>query len=355
MKALILSGGTGSRMRPLTHTSAKQLLPAGNKPVLFFALESIAAAGLIDVGIVTGETGPQVRQAVGDGSAFGLNVTYIPQDASLGLAHAVATARDWLADDDFVMHLGDIFCAGGIAPFADRFRRAGSAAHVLVARVDDPRSFGVAEVNAGGRLVRLVEKPQSPRSDLAVIGIYFFTPVIHEAIASIRPSARGELEITDALQWLIDARHDLSAQVVTDYWRDVGSVTDMLELNRLVLENLTGKVAGRVDDASEITGDVEIGAGARIENSTIVGPAIIMEGAEISRSYIGPFTSIADGCRIVDSEIEFSILLSRASVDGIRRVRDSFIGRNVTLTGPGGGAGTYQLVLGDDSRMRVVG
>jgi glucose-1-phosphate thymidylyltransferase len=340
-------------MRPMTYTSAKQLLPVANKPVLFFALESVAAAGLKDVGIVTGETGPQVMRAVGDGSAFGLNVTYIPQAEPLGLAHAVLIARNWLAGDDFLMYLGDNFVGGGITQFVSHFESSRPAAHILLTRVADPRGFGVAELDATGRISALVEKPQFPKSDLALAGIYLFTPIVHEAISAIRPSWRDELEITDAVQWLVDAGYDVGHEIAAGPWKDTGTVADMLEVNRLVLASLPRRIDGDVDAASEIRGRVEISAGATVRNSKIIGPATITSGAQIDRSCVGPFTSIGADCRISGSEIEHSIVLPGTSIDGALRVVNSFIGRNVEITSPASDRGEYELVLGDYCRMRL--
>jgi len=255
----------------MTHTCAKQLLPVANKPVLFYALESIAAAGLRDVGIVVGDSGSQIRRAVGDGSAFGLDITYIQQTEPLGLAHAVLSARDWLGDDDFLMYLGDIFLGEGITSFVKEFQEQRPDAQVQLTRVPNPECFGVADVDDKGRLVRLVEKPRFPESNLILTGIWAFTPVVYEALTHIRPSWRGELEITDTLQWLIDAGYHLGVNFVTGYWKDTGSVNDILEVNRLVLEGLSLRVEGDVDDASEIVGDVEIAAGAKVRNSKIYG------------------------------------------------------------------------------------
>jgi glucose-1-phosphate thymidylyltransferase len=340
-------------MRPLTHTSAKQLLPVGNKPMLFFALESIAAAGLKEVGIVIGRTGPQVMGAVGDGSAFGLSVTYLPQPDPLGLAHAVLIARDWLADDDFLMYLGDNFLSGGLSRFVSAFQAGPQDARILLTRVADPRAFGVAELDDSGRIATLVEKPKVPKSDLALAGVYLFTPVIHEAVSRIRPSWRDELEITDAVQWLIDAGYEVGHQLVSGYWKDTGSVADMLEVNRLVLDEIAPRVEGEVDAASEIRGQVEIAAGATVRDSRIFGPVTVGSGAQICRSFIGPFTSIGEDCRISDSEIEGSIVMSGARIDGAVRVAQSSIGREVEITASAAAAGVYQLVLGDHGRMRI--
>ena len=355
MKALVLSGGSGTRMRPMTHTSAKQLLPVGNKPVLFYALESIAAAGLKDVGIVTGATAPQVMKAVGDGSAFGLSVTYLPQPAPLGLAHAVLIARDWLAGDDFLMYLGDNFLGGGITRFVTDFQAGRPDASVLLTRVPDPRSFGVAELDASGTITALVEKPRFPKSDLALAGVYLFTPVIHEAVSQLRPSWRGELEITDAVQRLVEAGYKVGHQIVTGEWKDTGSVADMLAVNRVVLDELAARVEGDVDASSEIRGRVEVAAGATVRNSTIIGPAIIAAGARISGSCVGPFTSIGENCQISGSEIEESIVLPGTGIDGVLRMANSYIGREVEITAsaPAPAPRVYELVLGDHCRMRL--
>jgi glucose-1-phosphate thymidylyltransferase len=353
MKALVLAGGLGTRMRPMTHTCAKQLLPVANKPVLFFALESIAAAGIKDVGIVVGDTQSQIRRAISDGSAFGLDVTYIQQAEPLGLAHAVLSAQDWLGDDDFVMYLGDIFLGEGITSFVKEFQEERPDAHIQLTRVPNPECFGVADLDDEGRLVGLVEKPRFPKSNLILTGVWAFTPVIHEALTHIRPSWRGELEITDAIQWLIDAGYHLDVNVVTGYWKDTGSVNDILEVNRLVLEGLSPRVEGDVDDVSEIVGRVEIAAGAKVRNSKIIGPAIIASGVEISQSYVGPFTSIGENCRIAGSEIEFSIVLPDTSIDGVRKVEKSFIGRNAEVTGPTPVPSLYRFILGDHNRMQI--
>jgi glucose-1-phosphate thymidylyltransferase len=353
MKALVLAGGLGTRMRPMTHTCAKQLLPVANKPILFFALESIAAAGLRDVGIVVGDTGSQIRRAVGDGSTFGLEVTYIQQTEPLGLAHAVLTAQGWLGDDDFLMYLGDIFLGGGITSFVKEFREERNDARVSLTRVPNPECFGVAELDDTGRLVRLVEKPKVPASDLVLSGVFLFTPVVHEAVAHIRPSRRGELEITDAVQWLIDAGYHLGIDIVSDYWKDTGTMNDILEVNRLILRELSPRIEGDVDDASEIVGRVEIAAGAKVRNSRIIGPAIIASGVELCHSHVGPFTSIGENCRIAGSEIEFSIILPDTSVAGVRRVERSLIGRNAEVTCSTSVASVYRFILGDHNKMQI--
>ncbi|MGW3251275.1 glucose-1-phosphate thymidylyltransferase [Streptomyces fungicidicus] len=353
MKALVLSGGAGTRLRPITHTSAKQLVPVANKPVLFYGLEAIADAGITEVGIVVGDTADEIREAVGDGSRFGVEVTYIPQEAPRGLAHAVLIARDFLGDDDFVMYLGDNFVVGGITALVEEFRAERPDARILLTKVPDPTAFGVAELGADGQVVGLEEKPERPKSDLALVGVYLFTPAVHEAVRSIAPSRRGELEITHALQWLIDAERDVRSTTISGYWKDTGNVTDMLEVNRSVLETLEPGRAGTVDAASEIIGRVRIEEGARVSGSRIVGPAVIGAGTVVDNAYIGPFTSVSEGCRIEDSEIEYSIVLRGSSVTGVRRVEASLIGRDVEVTPAPRNPKAHRLVLGDHSKVQI--
>ncbi|MFJ5997171.1 glucose-1-phosphate thymidylyltransferase [Streptomyces sp. NPDC092370] len=353
MKALVLSGGAGTRLRPITHTSAKQLVPVANKPVLYYGLESIAEAGITDVGMIVGDTAGEIEEAVGDGSKFGLDVTYIPQERPLGLAHAVLIARDYLGDDDFVMYLGDNFIVGGITGLVDEFRRHRPDAQILLTRVADPRAFGVAELDPSGQVIGLEEKPDQPKSDLALVGVYMFTPLIHEAVRAIEPSWRGELEITHAIQHLIDARADVRSTVVKGYWKDTGNVTDMLEVNRTVLEGMERRIDGRVDDASEIIGRVVVEEGARIVGSRIVGPAVIGSGTLVSNSYVGPFTSVAENCRITDSELEFSIVLRDSSILGVARIEASLIGRHVEVTPAPSVPSAHRFVLGDHSKVQI--
>ncbi|MFB7456377.1 MULTISPECIES: glucose-1-phosphate thymidylyltransferase [unclassified Streptomyces] len=353
MKALVLSGGAGTRLRPITHTSAKQLVPVANKPVLFYGLEAIAEAGIDEVGIVVGDTADEIREAVGDGSRFGIEVTYIPQETPLGLAHAVLIAQDFLGDEDFVMYLGDNFIVGGITGLVEEFRAERPDAQILLTRVPDPTSFGVAELGGDGQVVGLEEKPKEPKSDLALVGVYLFTPAVHEAVRSIEPSWRGELEITHAIQWLIDNKCDVRSTTISGYWKDTGNVTDMLEVNRSVLEAVEPLNAGTVDEKSEIIGRVRIEAGARVSGSRIVGPAIIGAGSVVDDAYIGPFTSVSEDCRIVDSEIEYSILLRGSSVTGVRRVEASLIGRDVEVTPAPRNPSAHRLVLGDHSKVQI--
>lgn len=353
MKALVLSGGAGTRLRPITHTSAKQLVPVANKAVLFYGLESIAEAGITEVGVIVGDTAAEIRQAVGDGSEFGLEITYIPQERPLGLAHAVIIARDYLGDDDFVMYLGDNFIIGGITDLVEEFRRNRPDAQILLTRVQDPRSFGVAELDDAGQVIGLEEKPEHPKSDLALVGVYLFTPVIHDAVRAITPSWRGELEITHAIQHLIDTGADVRCTVIKGYWKDTGNVADMLEVNRTVLEGLARRIDGDVDDASETVGRVVVEEGARVVNSRIVGPAVVGSGSVVQDSYVGPYTSIAENCRITDSELEFSIVLRDCQIDGVGRIESSLIGRHVEVTPAPSVPSAHRLVLGDHSKVQI--
>ncbi|KOG28617.1 glucose-1-phosphate thymidylyltransferase [Streptomyces resistomycificus] len=353
MKALVLSGGAGTRLRPITHTSAKQLVPVANKAVLFYGLESIAAAGITDVGMIVGDTAAEIQEAVGDGSKFGLEITYIPQERPLGLAHAVLIAQDYLGDDDFVMYLGDNFIVGGITGLVDEFRTHRPDAQILLTRVPDPRAFGVAELDPQGQVISLEEKPENPKSDLALVGVYLFTSAIHEAVRSIEPSWRGELEITHAIQHLIDVHSDVRSTVIQGYWKDTGNVADMLEVNRRVLETMNRRIDGEVDDKSETVGRVIVEEGARIVGSRVVGPVIIGAGTLVSDSYVGPFTSIAENCRITDSEVEFSIVLRNSSIDGVGRIESSLIGRHVEVTPAPNVPSAHRLVLGDHSKVQI--
>ncbi|MER5950938.1 glucose-1-phosphate thymidylyltransferase [Streptomyces sp. NPDC001904] len=353
MKALVLAGGAGTRLRPITHTSAKQLVPVANKPVLFYGLEAIAEADIIEVGIIVGDTAEEIREAVGDGAQFGLKVTYIAQEAPLGLAHAVGIAEEFLGGDDFVMYLGDNFVVGGIRNLVDAFRAERPAAQILLTRVDDPSAFGVAELDDRGQVVGLEEKPIRPKSDLALVGIYLFTPAIHEAVRSIEPSWRGELEITDAIQWLIDRGRTVRSTAISGYWKDTGNAAAMLEVNRSVLDTLEPYVHGRVDERSELIGRVVIEEGAEVSGSRIVGPVVIGEDTVVRDAYIGPYTSVSANCRIEQSEIEYSIVLRGSSVRGVRRVEASLIGRDVEVTPAPRVPSAHRLVLGDHSKVQI--
>ena len=353
MKALVLSGGAGTRLRPITHTSAKQLVPVANKPVLFYGLEAIRDAGVTDVGIIVGDTAAEIEAAVGDGSELGIRVTYIRQDAPLGLAHCVLIAQDYLGDDDFVMYLGDNFIIGGITELVHEVQAGTYDAQILLTKVDNPSQFGVAELGPHGGVTTLVEKPKEPKSDLALVGVYMFRPVIHEAVRAIKPSARGELEITDALQWLIDEGRDVRPHLVTGYWKDTGRLEDMLECNRKVLESIEPLVLGSVDADSQLIGRVVVEEGAVIERSTVRGPAIIGRDSVVRDTYVGPFTSIYFGCTLEDTEIEHSIVLEESTIRGVGRIEDSLIGKQVEVSPSSALPRAHRLMLGDHSRVSI--
>src|SRR5690348_3594246 len=331
MKGLILSGGKGTRLRPITHTSAKQLVPVANKPVLFYGLEALVAAGIRDIGIVVGDTQAEIRAAVGDGSRWGARITYIEQDAPRGLAHAVLISEPFIGGDPFVMYLGDNLLNRGINGFVEEFRREGPAAQILLAHVPDPQMFGVAELE-GDRVVRLVEKPAEPRSNLALVGVYMFGREVFESVKRIKPSFRNELEITDAIQDLIDRGLTVRPHIVDGWWKDTGKLEDMLEANRLILDTLERRVEGSIDAESRVEGKVVIERGAVIERSVIRGPVIIGCHARIIHAYVGPFTSIMSNVEVHETEIEHSIVLEGSCLRNLsNRVIDSLIGRNVRI------------------------
>jgi glucose-1-phosphate thymidylyltransferase len=353
VKALVLAGGTGSRLRPITYTSAKQLVPVANKPILFYGLEQIREAGVTDVGIIVGETGDEIRAAVGDGSELGIRATFIEQDAPLGLAHAVLTAESFLGDDDFVMFLGDNLIEGGITELVADFERSRPAAQILLKGVPDPQRFGVAELGPDGGVVRLVEKPADPPSDLALVGVYLFTSAVLDAARRITPSARGELEITDAIQRLVDDGLDVRASVVTGWWLDTGKKDDLLDANRIVLGSLRRRIDGDVDEASQLVGDVVVEAGAVVRGSTVRGPAIIAAGTRVVDSYVGPFTSIARDCELRDVEIEFSVVLDGCRITDVRRIEASLLGREVVIGRATTRPVAYKFMLGDHSQVGI--
>jgi glucose-1-phosphate thymidylyltransferase len=354
VKGLILSGGKGTRLRPITHTSAKQLIPVANKPVLFYGIEAIAAAGIDEIGIIISpETGEEVRAAAGDGSRFGVRITYIVQDRPGGLAHAVLTAEEYLGEDSFVVYLGDNLLQAGISDLVERFRTAECDALILLTAVSDPENYGVAELD-GDRVVRLTEKPQDRRSDLALVGVYMFTPQIHNAARAISPSARGELEITDAIQELVDGGLRVEPHIVRGWWKDTGQLADMIEANRLILDTLEPRCDGALDAESQLDGRVLIESGARLERSTVRGPAIIGAGATLVDAYVGPYTAIGERCRIESAEVENSILLAGCEVrrlDG--RVESSLLGRNVRISRDARQPRAYRFMLGDSSEVRM--
>jgi len=353
LKGLVLSGGAGTRLRPITHTSAKQLVPVANKPVLFYGLESLRDAGVREVGIVVGDTHAEIEAAVGDGTQFGLNVTYIRQDAPLGLAHAVLTAERFLGDAPFVMYLGDNLLRDGIQELVAEFRDSDADAMILLQRVPNPQSYGVAELSAG-RVVRLVEKPAEPQSDLALVGVYMFTPAILAAAKAISPSARGELEITDAIQYLIDQGLRVEPSVVTGWWKDTGKLEDMLEANRLILDVLEPRLDGTVED-STIEGRVVVEAGARLINSSVRGPAIIGAGALVEDAYVGPYSAISSGVVIRRAEVEHSIFLEDSRVQDIdARIESSLVGRGVVIARSDAKPRAYRFMVGDSSSIGLL-
>ena len=366
MKALILAGGAGTRLRPITHTRAKQLVPVANKPILFYGLEAVSESGIKEAGIVVGDTESEIRSAVGDGSRWGLEVTYIRQEAPLGLAHAVLISRAYLGDEDFVMYLGDNLLKQSLKEFVAQFEQRrlvsrtptlhggateGPSAQILLKKVPDPHRFGVAELGADGSVVRLLEKPTEPPSDLALVGVYLFDSRVHEAVASIQPSARGELEITDAIQWLVDHGYGVSASILDGWWIDTGKLTPLLEANRLLLETQDRRVDGEVDDRSEIDGRVIIEAGAKIVGSRVRGPVVIGPSTTIVDSFIGPFTAIGSCCRIEGSEIEHSVILDHCSVTGVGRLEDSLLGHHVSVTRSDRMPRATRLMIGDHGEV----
>ena len=353
MKALVLAGGTGTRLRPFSYSMPKQLIPIANRPVLLHCLDNIKEAGVTEVGIIIGDRGEEIRGIVGDGSELGLRITYLRQDRPLGLAHTVTVAAEFLGDDDFLMYLGDNMLIGGLREQADRFRARRPAAQVVTVKVPDPSAFGVVELDENGRVQRLVEKPQQPKSDLALIGVYFFTPAVHEAVRSIVPSARGELEITDALQWLLEQGRAVDCERYQGYWKDTGRFEDVLECNREYLDGLTPLVRGDVDEASTVEGPVVIEEGARVVRSHLVGPLIVGAGTEVRDSRIGPHTSVGRDCLLAGAGMEYSITLDGVSVHGVRGIHGSVIGRSADVRSAQTPSARHRLVIGDHTSVEV--
>lgn len=358
MKALILAGGAGTRLRPITHTSAKQLVPVANKPILFYGIEAMVAAGITEIGIIVGETRAEVMAALGDGSRFGAAFTFIPQDAPLGLAHCVLIASDFLGDDDFVMYLGDNLLEQDLGAFVHAFETARRGAEpptaqILLKQVPDPHRFGIAELDANGNVVQLVEKPADPPSDLALVGVYLFDRTINEAVRAIAPSPRGELEITDAIQWLVDQGKRVRCELLTGWWIDTGKLTPLLEANRLLLEKIETRIDGKVDDTSTIDGRVVVEAGATVTNSTLRGPLVIGAGAVVTDSFVGPFSAIGDGCEIANSEVEHSVVMERSKVIDIQRLEDSLIGKEAVVSRSHLRPRALRLMVGDHCQIDV--
>ena len=353
MKGLILSGGKGTRLRPLTYTRAKQLVPVANKPVLFYGIEALVEAGIRSIGVVVGDTADEIRAAVGDGSPWGIDVSYIEQDAPRGLAHAVLISQDFIKDDPFVVYLGDNLLNKSIRPFVQQFVKERPAAQILLAHVPDPQMFGVAELD-GNRVIRLIEKPAKPKSDLALVGVYMFGSEIFDSVQQIKPSFRNELEITDAIQHLIDKGLMVTPHIVDGWWKDTGKLEDILEANRLILEMMESRIDGEIDSDSRIEGNVIIEKGAQIKQSTVRGPAIIGARTQIISGYVGPFTSIMNDVEITDSEIEHSIVMEHSIISELgNRITDSLIGRNVRIYRQPVKPSAYRFMLGDNSEVGV--
>jgi len=358
MKALILAGGAGTRLRPITHTRAKQLVPVANTPILHYGIQSMVAAGITELGVIVGDTRAEVMADLGDGSQFGAEITYIPQDEPLGLAHCVLIAREFLAEDEFVMYLGDNLLQQDLAAFVEAFSDArGSgrppSAQILLKPVDDPHRFGIASLDGDGHVVHLVEKPADPPSNLALVGVYLFDSSIHEAVASIEPSDRGELEITDAIQWLIDQGQRVRTEILTGWWIDTGKLTPLLEANRLILETIETCIEGRVDAESVIDGRVVVGPGAEIVNSTIRGPVAIGAGTKVVDSFIGPFSAVGADCEVRHSEIEHSVVMDRSCVIDIPRLEDSLIGSDAVVSRTRRKPRAVRLMVGDHCQIDV--
>ena len=354
LKGLILSGGKGTRLRPITHTSAKQLIPVANKPVLFYGIEAMAQAGIDEVGVIIApETGQEIRAAAGTGSAFGVRLTYILQDEPLGLAHAVLTAEPFLGDSPFVMYLGDNLLQGGIEELVAAFRTNAPDALILLTPVPDPQQYGVAELHDGA-VIRLVEKPSKPQTDLALVGVYMFTPAVHAAARAIAPSARGELEITDAIQRLVDQGLRVEPHIVRGWWKDTGRLQDMLAANRLVLDTIQARMQGELVD-SQVDGRVVIEPGAQLRRTAVRGPAIIGAGARLTDCYVGPYTAIGEGCTIQSAEVEHSILLAGAHVHDLQgRMESSLLGRNVKVGRDHRQPRAYRFLVGDNSEIGIL-
>ena len=354
LKGLILSGGRGTRLRPITYTSAKQLVPVANKPVLFYGIESLAEAGIREVGIIIApETGAEIQEAVGDGSRFGVAITYIEQDAPRGLAHAVLTAQEFLGSSPFVMYLGDNLLRDGIVELVQQFRTQRPDALILLTPVADPEHYGVAELD-DGRVARLVEKPPEPATDLALVGVYMFTSHIHHAARAITPSARGELEITDAIQRLIDSGRTVDPHIVRGWWKDTGQVQDMLDANRLILDDLDERIEGELID-SRVEGRVVIEPGVTLERSTVRGPAIVGRGSRLADAYVGPYTAIGEDVTIEHAELEYSIVMAGSSIRQLEgRIEASLIGRNVRLARGPAQPRAFRFVVGDNAEIAIL-
>lgn len=355
MKGLILSGGHGTRLRPITHTTQKQLIPIANRPMLFYVIDDLVNAGIKDIGIIIGPNKEQIKKTVGNGSMWNAKITYIDQDAPRGLAHCVLISKEFLGEEPFVMYLGDNLLKGGINTFVDKFNKSDNEASIMLTKVPDPERFGVAEVDGDGSVKRLVEKPKVPPSDLALVGIYAFRPKIHEAVRDIKPSFRNELEITDAIQWLLEREFKVESSMVQGWWKDTGKPWDLLEGNQLILDDLKHDISGDVSSKATIEGRVKISKGSKIKDNVVIrGPVIIGDNCEIENAYIGPFTSIGNSVSIKNSEIEHSIVMDGSKINCGRRIVDGVIGTNVIINSieqsiPSG----HKLIAGDNSVLEL--
>jgi len=354
MKGLILAGGFGTRLRPLTYTSAKQLIPIANKPIIFYGIEALAEAGIKKLGIVVGETAKEVKGVVGNGDRFGLAIEYIPQDAPLGLAHAIKISKDFLGDEPFIMYLGDNLLKEGVQNFIKEFETTCPDTMILLTEVSNPQEFGVAVIDAKGRVKKLIEKPKEPPSNLALVGVYLFNNVIFRAIENIKPSGRNELEITEAIQWLLDNNYKVESLMVKGWWKDTGKPEDIIEANLLVLEDIETSNKGTLVDAT-INGRVSIEQGSIIEKSIIRGPAVIGKNTKIINSFIGPFSSIGDNVVIKNSEIECSVIMEGAKISNIeKRIDRSIIGKDVVITQADRSPRSHKFVIGDQSYIEIL-
>jgi glucose-1-phosphate thymidylyltransferase len=352
MKGLILSGGKGTRLRPITHTSAKQLIPVANKPILFYSLEAMQEAGIKEVGIVVGDTWKEIKESVGDGNKWNLNITYIHQEAPLGLAHAVMISQDFLGKEPFVMYLGDNILKEGIKRFVNEFERDLPDAQIFVAEVTNPQDFGVVVIK-DNRITKLIEKPKKPPSNLALVGVYIFTSQIFEAVKNLKPSWRGEYEITDAINWLLNKKYKVNHLRVKGWWKDTGRPEDLLEANRILLEDITREIKGKVVNSS-IKGRVIIEENSTIENSHIRGPVVIGKNCIIKESYIGPFTSINNKCEVIKTELEDCIIMEGSRILDINgRIEESIIGKEVLIKRNDSKRTVKKFVLGDHSIINL--
>ncbi|NEP60448.1 MAG: glucose-1-phosphate thymidylyltransferase [Symploca sp. SIO2G7] len=357
MKALILSGGKGTRLRPLTHTGAKQLVPVVNKPILWYGIEQIVSAGITDVGIVISpDTGDEIRDVTGSGRHFGCQITYISQDSPDGLAHAVKIAQPFLDDSPFLMYLGDNLIQDNLAGFVEEFGQQYLDAMILLKEVENPTAFGVAVLDVQGRVIRLVEKPKNPPSNFALVGVYLFSAAIHEVIATLQPSARGELEITDAIQTLVDTGKTVTAQSLQGWWLDTGKKDDLLEANQIILDTtLSSEILGDIDNTTKISGRVRIGAGSKVINSTIRGPVVIGEDCLLENCFIGSYSSVADGVKLIDVEMDHSVVLKDAVIEKIhQRIVDSLIGRRAKLKHSPQRPKASRFMIGDDCQIELI-